>query len=38
VLFMVVIVKKADGSIQSFDRAKIVKTCLRSGANRELTE
>jgi hypothetical protein len=35
---MVVMVKKADGSVQPFDKAKIVKTCLRMGANREIGE
>jgi len=35
---MVIMVKKADGSMQPSDKAKIVKTCLRSGANREIAE
>ena len=35
---MGVMVKKADGSAQPFSKAKIVKTCLRSGANREMAE
>ena len=35
---MVVMVKKADGSVQPFDKDKIMKTCLRVGANREIAE
>jgi len=35
---MVAMVKKADRSVQPFDKAKIVKTCLRMGANREIAE
>ncbi len=35
---MSVYVTKADGSRQLFDRGKIVKTCLRMGANREIAE
>ena len=29
-------VKKADGSLQPFDREKVVRTCLRMGANRQV--
>ena len=35
---MVVMVKKADRFMQPFDKTRIVKTCLRSGANREMAE
>ena len=35
---MSVYVTKADGSRQLFDRGKIVKTCLRMGANREIAD
>ncbi len=35
---MVVMVKKADGSKQPFDKAKIVRTCLKSGVNKGLAE
>jgi hypothetical protein len=35
---MVVMVKKADGSVQPFDKAKVVKTCLKSGVNRGIAE
>lgn len=35
---MSVYVTKADGSKQLFDSGKIVKTCLRMGANREIAE
>jgi hypothetical protein len=31
-------VKKADGSVQSFDKDKVIKTCLRVGAKREIAE
>jgi hypothetical protein len=31
-------VKKADGSLQPFDKDKIIKTCLRVGANMEIAE
>src|SRR3989304_1785474 len=31
-----VLVKKADGSIQLFDREKVVSTCLRMGANKKV--
>lgn len=34
--FLGVLVKKADGSVQSFDREKVVRTCLRMGANRQV--
>ena len=30
------LVKKADGSLQLFDREKVVRTCLRMGANRQV--
>lgn len=35
---MNIYVKKADGSRQLFDREKIVRTCLRMGANRYIAE
>jgi hypothetical protein len=35
---MNIYVKKADGSRQLFDREKIVRTCLRMGANRHIAE
>jgi len=31
-----VVVKKADGSVQSFDKEKVVRTCLRMGANKQV--
>ena len=34
--FLGVLVKKADGSVQLFDREKVVRTCLRMGANRQI--
>src|SRR4030066_1848094 len=34
--FLGVLVKKADGSIQLFDREKVVRTCLRLGANKKV--
>lgn len=33
--FLGVLVKKADGSMQLFDREKVVRTCLRMGANKQ---
>ena len=33
-----VFVTKADGSRQLFDREKIVRTCLRMGANRRIAD
>ena len=33
-----VFVTKADGSRQLFDRGKVVRTCLRMGASREIAE
>src|SRR4030067_3721576 len=30
------LVKKADGSLQLFDREKVVRTCLRMGATRQV--
>ena len=35
---MVVMVKKADGSVQPFVKDKIIKTCLRVGANMKIAE
>lgn len=35
---MDIYVNKADGSKQLFDRKKVVKTCLRMGANREIAK
>ena len=35
---MRIFVTKADGSKQLFDREKVVKTCLRMGANRQIAE
>jgi len=35
---MIIYVAKADGSRQLFDREKIVRTCLRMGANRHIAE
>jgi hypothetical protein len=29
-------VRKADGSVQLFDREKVVRTCLRMGANKQV--
>jgi hypothetical protein len=34
--FSGMLVKKADGSLQLFDREKVVRTCLRMGANRQV--
>ena len=34
--FLGVLVKKADGSMQLFDREKVVRTCLRMGANKQV--
>jgi len=31
-----VLVRKADGSVQLFDREKVVRTCLRMGASRQV--
>jgi hypothetical protein len=31
-------VKKADGSLQLFDREKVVRTCLRIGANNQTAD
>jgi hypothetical protein len=36
VSFLDVMVKKADGSLQPFDREKVVRTCLRMGADRQV--
>jgi hypothetical protein len=33
---LAVVVKKADGSFQPFDREKVVRTCLRMGADRQV--
>ena len=35
---MGVFVTKADGSRQLFDREKVVRTCLRNGASRNIAE
>lgn len=35
---MNIYVTKADGAKQLFDREKVIKTCMRMGANREITE
>ena len=35
---MSIYVIKADGSRQLFDKEKVVKTCLRMGANRKIAE
>src|SRR4030066_697379 len=34
--FLGVLVRKADGSVQLFDREKVVRTCLRMGATRQV--
>jgi hypothetical protein len=34
--FLGVFVKKADGSVQLFDKEKVVRTCLRMGANKQI--
>lgn len=37
-LSMSIYVTKADGSRQMFDKEKVIKTCLRMGANRKIAE